>query len=74
MHPPELENLQKVSLSNVKAITMNFNRYQIKKLLSGHLLLFQEFNGVEISIRFRIDSAKLEVMRKQRTMPANPKL
>lgn len=43
-------------------------------LIQKNLLLFHEFSGVLISTRFRIDSAKLDVIKKHRTMPATKKL
>ena len=38
------------------------------------LLRFHEFSGVVTSTRFRIVSAKFDVIKKHRIMPANPKL
>lgn len=48
-----------------------FSYFYTQKLI---LLLFHEFSGVVISTRFRINSAKFDVIKKQRTMPARPKL
>lgn len=40
----------------------------------AYLLLFHELSGVLISTRFRIESAKLDVIKKHRTIPATKKL
>lgn len=46
--------------------------WTIKK--EKNLRLFHEFNGVETSMWFRIDSAKFDENNNKRIIPATPKL